>query len=248
MKKKILSFVLALILIVPLALGLTACGHTHSYNNIGLCESDGEYAGTTLTLDIAQTDISANVGDVKYFRFAVEKDNAYYITKTNISSSELKYYKENGAEISTMAYNSVSAYIAENSGYVYIVFEASAQISNAKITANHYVNEIGLSGAGYVGTTIQLDQTITVSLNKGEKAFYRFADPGDKLIKRTFTSPLQSGDFQFYTTTNSSPFYETISVTATPADFVTPFDGYLYIVITAGATFENGTFTVSAVV
>ena len=244
MKKKILSFIFAVMLMVPLAIGLTACGHKHTYNSFGLCEKDGDYIGTTLTLNEALTDISVSKNSVKYYRFEVEKDNAYYITKTNISSDNLKYYDNNGEQIESMKYNSNPAYVAEKSGYIYIVLEASADIGNAKITANHYVNEIGLSGSAYLGTTIETGETITLSLNKDEKAYFRFADPGDHQISRTFTSPLQSGDFTFYRTTNTSPYFETITVTNTPSDFVTPHDGYLYVVITAGATFENGTFTI----
>ena len=113
------------------------------------------------------------------------------------------------------------------------------------VSTAHVVNTAtGYCYAGeYTGTEIEIGEEVTLSLTVGQKAYYRFADPGDYQLKRVLTAPLQSSDIVIYYTDSNGAFHDA-EFTNTYADHTASFDGYYYVVITAGATFENGKFVV----
>ena len=98
----------------------------------------------------------------------------------------------------------------------------------------------------YLGDTIETNEAITLSLTTGDKAYYRVPYTYGHLYGRSFVAPLQSGDFAFYYYDGSASAWQEIDwFNATPEDKFAgvPEDGYIYVVITAGAEFEDGTFT-----
>ena len=79
---------------------------------------------------------------------------------------------------------------------------------------------------------------------KGQRAYYRFKDPGDYRMKRVYSSPLQSGDFTFYRVNDEGQFVQ-IPMDGTLREYEASSDGYYYVVIHAQATFnENGQFRI----
>lgn len=96
----------------------------------------------------------------------------------------------------------------------------------------------------YLGDTIETNEAITLSLTTGDKAYYRVPYTYGHLYGRSYATPLQSGDFAFYYY-DGSKWQEIDWFNTTPKDEFAglPEDGYIYVVITAGAEFEDGTFT-----
>ena len=96
----------------------------------------------------------------------------------------------------------------------------------------------------YCGDTIETNEAITLSLTTGDKAYYRVPYIYGHLYGRSFVAPMQSGDFAFYYY-DGSAWQEIDWFNTTPKDEFAglPEDGYIYVVITAGAEFEDGTFT-----
>ena len=167
-----------------------------------------------------------------------------YYTDTNELIADVTF--EDGATTDSKVFN-----ITE-SGEYYIKWSLpnNDTVQNDTLTivsdTHAEINEQGLCVicGEHQGDTIEAGETITLSLEKDEKAYYRVAYTYDKYYSRTFTSPLQSGDIKFDRVDNEGIYHE-IPLTNSAIDFEAPFDNYIYIVITAGATFENGTFTIN---
>lgn len=133
--------------------------------------------------------------------------------------------------------------------YVKVVSADEGQYETLRIVEDEHdeVDTYGFCAKGcgtYLGETIEAGDTVVLSLNSGEKAYYRVEYTYGHLYGRSFASPLQSSDFAFYYK-DGSGWTEIDWFNATPKDQFAgvPDDGYIYVVITAGATFENGSFT-----
>jgi len=166
-----------------------------------------------------------------------------YKTDTNVSIKDVTF--ENGVSSDNLVFK-----ITESGEYYikwYLPNNETVQDDTLTIVTDTHaeINEQGLCVicGEHRGDTIEAGKTITLSLQKDQKAYYRVAYTYDKYYSRTFTSPLQSGDMKFYRMDSDGNFHE-IALTNNAIDFQSPFDDYIYIVITAGATFENGSFTV----
>ena len=223
----------------------------------------------TITIKQAQPDVATEVwldkGEESYFKIYLTAGTHYvfdFSPGNQGSVFNFKLYKKGDtaliAEREVIWTSAVdctidkTAVLIETTGDYYVKATGIESESDGEVTIatdNHgNLDEHGfcIVCGQYKGTEITFDQNITLSLKKGEKAFYRFAYPGDNLKwKRSFKSPLASGDFTFYVTRNNST-WETITVTNSFKEQITPFDGYYYIVITADTSFNNGQFSIDS--
>ena len=223
----------------------------------------------TITMNQAQPDVATEVwldkDEVSYFKIHLTEGTHYvfeFSPGNQGSVFNFKLYKKGDTTLIaerevewTSAVDCTidkTAILIETTGDYYVKVTGILSASDGEVTIatdNHSnLDEHGFCVVcgQYKGTEIAFDQNITLSLKKGEKAFYRFAYPGDNLKwKRSFKSPLASGDFTFYTTGNNST-WETITVTNSFEEQITPFDGYYYIVITADTSFNNGQFSIDS--
>ena len=143
MKNKILSFMLALIFVIPCLFTLAACGEkpcAHEELTHGLC-SCGEYQGVTLTLGESQTNLEYAKDEKGYFRYQVEEGSHYQRTGSNIPAADIKYYAQyNNNWVELNNYKIISA--QPQAGYVYIEITASAVTTNASIKVEEVAHSV----------------------------------------------------------------------------------------------------------
>lgn len=177
--------------------------------------------------------ISSEQGSSFSFKLYAKGDQTTQITSFNVTDQNKK----------STAFNIAS----EGDYYLEVVASEGTQCEELTIRMDTHaeIDEYGfcVRCGEYQGDTIDIEEVVTLSLEKDEKAYYRFKYSYDKYYSRTFTSPLQSGDMKFYMVDNNGVFHE-LTFTDKAKDFGVPFDDYFYIVVTAGATFEDGTFTI----
>lgn len=150
MKKKFLTFVLALIFVIPCMFALSACGeepHKHAYTH-GLCDC-GKYTGTTLTVNQTHENIDMEEGEKVYFRYKVEQGQHYARSGSKLVNDEIKYYakyKNGWFDVTGEKYFDTLPV----DGYVYIEITAGAKTVGASINmyeaAHSEANELVLDG------------------------------------------------------------------------------------------------------
>ena len=209
--------------------------------------------GTTIAVNTAVENIDLAIGESAYYRFPVQANQHYCRSYSGgiQSSNFARVGVFEDSEWQDFEINQHPKFISNTAddGYCYIVMTTTGVINGGSFTikTDHEVNDYGYCYAGeYLGRNIGIDQNVTVNLNKDEKAYYRFKDPGDYKLKKTYTggaNGLQNSDFAFYYTDGSGTFIST-TFTGTFEDHITSSDGWYYIVITAGANIVNATFSI----
>lgn len=136
MKKKFLTFVLALIFVIPCMFAIAGCGEkpcTHANTTHGLCDC-GHYAGTTLTVNETHGGINMEKGETVYFRYKVEQGQHYGRSGNKILDNEVKYFVKNNNK--WLPLNGDNYRVIDNvpsDGYVYIEITAGAKTLDASI-------------------------------------------------------------------------------------------------------------------
>ena len=217
-------------------------------------ESDGELfvraelSDEHITLITDSNWFQAFCGDEEYYL----RDNNGNLTSIDVAN---EFYGLDSTQIKNR--NNIKYFFMAkgrpNDGYLYIVctVDSQEQLNGGDlltVSTEHArdLNNYGFCVCGdgeYCGTTVTPNYTSGLSLNAGQKAFYRIHNPDNRRIRRTIQSPLQSSDLQFYRRDNEGNMVA-ISVTNEYAQFDASNDEYFYLVITAGASFINGTFTI----
>lgn len=160
MKKKFLTFMLAVIFLIPCIFALTGCGeepHSHTYTH-GLCDC-GHYEGTTLTVNKLHTGINIQKDEKVYFRYQVEQGQHYARSGNKLVADEIKYFaKYNSGWVEVTGKNYFDT--LPKDGYVYIEITAGAETLDASINmyeASHLqANKLVLNGNDAV---LDLDET-----------------------------------------------------------------------------------------
>ena len=180
MKKKISTFVLALVFILPCIFALAGCGCNHADAIHGLCDC-GHYEGTTLTVGTSHSGINMQKGEKVYFRYEVEQGQHYARSGNKLVSDEIKYFAQynNGwAEVTGQKYFDT----LPKDGYVYIEITAGADTLDASINmykATHSEgNKLVLNGDKAV---LDLDETSESYGNENYCCMFE-ADAGRYLI------------------------------------------------------------------
>ena len=122
MKKKFLTFMLALIFVIPCMFALSACGeepHKHAYTH-GLCDC-GEYKGTEISANMLGQELGTiKKGETSYHRFEVELGQHYTYDYTGVDVKTYGLFGGNWVDLSS---NFVVEYLSTNAtddGYLYI--------------------------------------------------------------------------------------------------------------------------------
>ena len=134
MKKKILSFLVAICMCIP-ALFMTACGddpadppatnppaHSHAYEH-GLCAC-GDYKGKDLDINTANTCDEIAIGETHYYRF--EQTLGQHYTFSKGLASTIKMYAKIGTNWVDLTSGFEGEYLANTAsadGYVYLEFK-----------------------------------------------------------------------------------------------------------------------------
>lgn len=216
-----------------------------------------ETASVGNAIDIGATNVYSPTENIMYASVTLE-EGVYFFDYTNETqgvnfSFELYAKGEETTPIMEFDVEDENAQstcfniASEGEYYVKVVVDQVTQGDELRIRMDTHaeIDEYGfcVRCGEYQGDTIDIEEVVTLSLEKDEKAYYRFKYSYDKYYSRTFTSPLQSGDMKFYMVDNNGVF-NILTFTDQAKDFGAPFDDYFYIVVTAGATFEDGTFTI----
>ena len=114
---------------------LTFTAHGHNYINEETCYC-GLFNGITLTVGQTETGISVANGQTLWFRVMIEDNVSYYITKTNLNAAEMSSYNSEQSSQYEMGFGSGNATVADYDGYYYIIYTATADVSDATITIN----------------------------------------------------------------------------------------------------------------
>ena len=170
MKKKFLTFVLALIFVIPCMFAIAGCGEkpcTHANTTHGLCDC-GKYTGTTLTINQTHKDIDMEEGEKVYFRYKVEQGQHYARSGNLLASEDIKYYaKYNNKWLPLHGDDYKIIDTMPSDGYVYIEITAGAKTTGASIQmyeATHSQgNKLILNGSKAV---LDLDETSKTYANK----------------------------------------------------------------------------------
>ena len=225
----------------------------------------------TITIDEAQVGteqyVYAQEKIATYFKVSLLELQHYYLTFEEENQGEkftFEIYKKGEntpvavrearwADAVTLVMDELPFYVSEGEGGDYLVKCIRSEVAgwdggNVTINLDEHTNidDYGFCNKGcdtYQGNTIESGEEVTLSLNNGEKAYYRLpCIRTDHVYSRKFVAPLQSGDFAFYY--NDGTEWQEIELTANPQnDFGSDTPDYIYVVITAGSDFEDSKFT-----
>lgn len=189
MKKKILSFMLVLALILPCVLMATAC-HSHEYTH-GLC-SCGDYVGTTIEVNGYEDLPEVGAGETIYVRYAIEKGQHYKYNVTMLGELTIKTYAKynnwSTVGVNSTYYISIDAVPAD--GYLYMEISNNTQeaIADKSIYIdedNHFVDTVNMSGYTHDLSSLIPGEEICLA---------KFLSVGTYTVELTFLDMMPTGE------------------------------------------------------
>lgn len=235
MKKKIITFMLALVLVIPCIFALASCDKpcNHLEATHGLCEC-GHYAGTTLTVGTATT-FDGVENQKSYFRYTVEQYKHY---QSNLYFDEIddtitQYAKIDG-NWTDVTENRFFTTIPDD-GYIYLEITpvSSREIELIVYVAVHSTIEHGLCECGaYLGTTLTIGEETTFDGIKDETHYFRYAVKQGQHYTRSLTA--FNNEIKLYAKYGAN--WSTVNVYS--VHDVLPVDGYIYVEIKPTSTRE----------
>ena len=249
----------------------------HLYNNVNLCVGGDHYDGLDkdLNTQINLGEFNGEhyilgTDDTTYFRFNCYASHSYKLARNNVNAGEVTFYYQNRTTkaMIELVRNGSGVFQLPGSalfdGYVYCVISPLMQLQDAhiRLTVEGHgeppaLNDYGFCEADdvYLGTELASDFIETgINIDSGEKAFYKFAyDAGHKYSFGDTSGEINYQWIKAYTYNNTSDDFEEILLSHVNPLNYTPFmededtDGFIYLVITAGANVTNGQLDITTI-
>ena len=249
----------------------------HLYNNVNLCVGGDHYDGLDkdLNTQINLGEFNGEhyimgTDDTAYFRFNCYASHSYKLARNNVNANEVTFYYQNRNTMAMieLVRNGSGVFLLPGSnvfdGYVYCIISPLMQLQDAyiRLTVDGHGEPPALDDYGfceaddvYLGTELPTDVIETgINIDSGEKAFYKF--PYDAGHKYSFGDTSGEINYQWikaYTYNNTTDDFEEILLSHVNPLNYTPFmededtDGFIYLVITAGANVTNGQLDITTI-
>lgn len=169
MKKKIFTFMLALMFFIPCLFALTACGedpvdppaHVHAHTH-GLCDC-GDYKGTTISAYSSSELDAIAAGETAYYRFRPTLGQHYEFSDVAPTVKMYGKYNNNWSDLSSYLANEFLPNASTVDGYVYLEMknETNATIENFDYTITQNNHIFVNANKVEVNNQIELDETMT---------------------------------------------------------------------------------------